>query len=138
MERNCEHCGRAYIAKSSRSKFCKEAECVRSRDAARKRRGPGGEVVVAFPVPTPADEPCGPLEAAAREELMACDRADTFAGRLALGLARRMDAGSRDTGSSVSSLSKELRAAMADATKDAPRAADAIDELKARRLARHA
>lgn len=137
MERNCEHCGRAYIAKSVRAKFCKEAECIRSRDAARKRRGPGGDVAPVVLLPTAADGECGPLERAARDELLACDRADTFAGRLALGLARRMDAGSRDTGSGVSSLSKELRAAMADATKDAPRAADAIDELKARRL-RHA
>lgn len=136
MERNCDHCGRLYAAKSSRSKFCGVPECTRDRERARNRRRAGADVV-AFPVPTPTDEPCGPLETAAHEELTACDRADTFAGRLALGLARRMDADSRDSGSGVSSLSKELRAAMAEATKDAPRAADAIDELKARRL-RHA
>ena len=140
MDRNCDHCGTSYVAKQSNSKFCGSAECRRDRERARARRKRSGlkAEVVPFPVPTPDGEPCGPLEQAARDELVACDRADSFAGRLALGLARRMDASRQDSGSSFSSLSKELRAAMAEATKDAPQAADAVDELKARRLARHA
>lgn len=140
MDRLCEHCGRVYDAQSPRAKFCKTPSCVRERDAKRQRRkkAGGSGAVVQFPSPVSDDRAAGPLEVAARVELEAAGQLESLAGQNAVAVARRMDAASSDTGSSYAALSKELRAAMGEALKDAPRVADAFDELRARRLARHA
>ena len=82
------------------------------------------------PAPSPDDVP--PLVAATRRELQAADRLDSVAGQQALKLAERMY-GLFDTGSAIAALSRELRAAMAEALKDAPRAGDSLDELAERR-----
>lgn len=141
MDRLCEHCGRSYDAQSPRAKFCKTPSCVRERDAIRQRRKKaGGSVVALRPDRGQAldGRVAGPLEVAARVELEAAGQLESLAGQNAVAVARRMDAASSDTGSSYAALSKELRAAMGEALKDAPRVADAFDELRARRLARHA
>jgi hypothetical protein len=138
MKRDCDACGRQYFAKSKRSKFCTDVECKRRRERERKRRG-GGEVVEmpgASSAPERASE--GSIAAAARAELVAAGRADTSVGRAAIALAERLELGMFDTGSSMAALSREYRATLAEALKDARVDADTVDELGERRRRRHA
>jgi hypothetical protein len=72
------------------------------------------------------------LVAAIEAELEAAGRLDTALGRQALRLAQRMHS-EFDTGSAIAALSRELRATMAEALKDATPVADPLDELAARR-----
>jgi hypothetical protein len=73
--------------------------------------------------------------AAVRAELEAADRLGTALGQQALALAERMSS-KFDTGSAVAAVSKELRAVMDAALANAATAADALDELSARRRAK--
>lgn len=75
------------------------------------------------------------LVAAYRRELDEAKVLDTPTAALVLELAERL-AGGDLTGSALAALSRELRAAMADATRNKPGRADVLDELLARRRAR--
>ena len=67
-----------------------------------------------------------------RQRLEAADRLDSPEGSHVLHLATLFALG-QHTAAGAASLSKELRAAMDAAMKDAPRAGDALDELHERR-----
>lgn len=74
---------------------------------------------------------------ATRLALEAAGRLDSPAGRNVLVLADRLDHSLKDTGSSVAAMSKQHLTALAEVLKDAPQAADEVDELEARRARRH-
>lgn len=77
----------------------------------------------------------GPLEMAARAELASVGREGSMAGAVAVHLAQLMDGGGH-TGSQTASLSRELRASLADAVAGAMPVGDWLDELQQARQAR--
>jgi hypothetical protein len=121
MQRCCDSCGEPYEAKRQTSRFC-SASC---RVAASRGR------VIELPSPNAES---GSLAAAIREELEAVGRADSALGVAALALAARIDA-KQDTGAGLASLSRELRATLAEATRGTVRSSVGAmrDELAARR-----
>ena len=128
MQRKCESCGRSYQAARPNSKFC--------GDTCRKRaqRSPkSGAVKPTEPTPSLA----AGLEAVTARELEAADRLDTVFGQAALVLARRIES-PMETGSSIASMTKQLRETMADALKGAQQVADPLDEIRARRDSKRA
>lgn len=138
MNRECDACGRRYVAKSKRSKFCADVECKRRRERERKRRR-GGEVFELPGVPlSPAPSSSGGVAEAARAELAAAGRVGTSIGRAAIALAEKLDVAVFDTGSSMAAVSREYRATLAEALKDVRVDVDQVDELGARRRRRHA
>ena len=68
-------------------------------------------------------------------ELTAAGRLDSSAGQAAVALARRIDDGA-ESSSGLASLTREMRAAMAEALSRVEASGDALDELRARREAR--
>lgn len=129
MQRACDSCGERYEAKRPSSRFCTP------RCRKRHQRNPGPD---SGPVAVPA-VPFGDsaLVTATKAELLAAGKLDTVLGQQAVRLAERM-CGLMDTGSAIASLSRELRAVMAEALADAPKAGDAMDELARRRRDRAA
>lgn len=123
MERTCDGCGNAYEAATARSQFCRTPECDRARARARKAKQRG--TVVQLPTREPADD--GSNEAITRAELAAAGRLDTIAGRNALSLARRLDAGAQDSGSSFAALAKQHLAAVEKALEGAAAVEDPIE-----------
>jgi len=129
MPATCEECGERFEAKRSTAKYCS----TRCRTRATRRRAEGRPAPAAEPrqVPAPAED-VPLLVAATIDELAKAERLSTALGQTAVKLAERI--GSRsETGSAVASLSKELRATMAEALRGSAAAADPIDELRARR-----
>jgi hypothetical protein len=83
------------------------------------------------------EQPAGSIISAYRDALRAADRLDTPEGWHVMALVHLMHSLQRSgTTSGAAALSKELRDAMAGALKGAPRAADSVDQLQARRRAR--
>jgi hypothetical protein len=129
MDHSCEGCGKRFQARRG-AKTCSATCRKRVSDRLKAVGGttaPPGNV---GPAPTPQAQP--ELVAAVAAELEAAGRLDTALGRQALRLAQRMHS-EFDTGSAIAALSKELRATMAEALKDATPVADPLDELAARR-----
>lgn len=125
MLTTCEHCGTEFQAVRRTARFC--SNTCRSR-ARRARHGNAAGV----------DDSDSDLVVQVKADLEAAGRLDSFAGRLAVQLARNLSA-SDATG--VAGLSKELRTVMAAALEgsqpapgepaaDAP---DAVDMMKERR-----
>lgn len=125
MTRNCSVCERTYTAKDPRSKYC--------GDACRKRQARGTPVRIATPV---VGETTG-LVTVTRKALESAGRLDSVQGQLAMTIAGTISAGG-DTASGLASLSKELRAVMAEALGNAKVAADEMDMLKSKRQAKRA
>jgi hypothetical protein len=124
VQRNCDRqaCRTSYEAKRSTSKFCS--------DDCRVRNASESKVV---DLPASADAPPeASVAAAVRAELDTAGRVDTTLGQAALRLAARIDGGG-DTGAGMASLSRELRATMDAALRNAAKSADRLDELAARR-----
>lgn len=104
----------------------------------KRRAKPGGTAVAVAGLPGGAAEVeylQGPLETAARAELASVGREDSMAGAVALHLARQMDRGGH-TGSQTATLSRELRASVAEAVHGAAPVGDGVDELQKRRAER--
>jgi hypothetical protein len=70
-------------------------------------------------------------------ELTAAGRLESSAGQAAIALATRIDEGA-ESSAGLAALTRELRAAMAEALANVTEAGDALDELRARREARRA
>lgn len=132
--RNCDSCGKAYTAKTARSRFCSTACRVRAS------RG------VVVPIETKAPTSRSTKEASASPELVgvlgatyreldAAERLETAYGQAAMVLARRIDAG-RDTGSAMATMTRQLRETLAEALKGARREGSKLDELTERRRQR--
>lgn len=132
MMRNCVVCGETYSAQRPQSKYCGQT--------CRKRRQRSPEVVKTreFPAETDQDADSGGavgLVESVRHALTKAKRMETTIGQQALLIAERM---SRfDTGGGTAALSRELRAIMAEALREAAEV-DPVDELNARRDAKRA
>jgi hypothetical protein len=105
-------------------KYCETCRPPRNRPNPR---------VIKLPTTAASDqsEPTG-LVASYRQRLEEAERLNTPEGEHVLLLANLL-AGSGHTAAGAASLSRELRAAMEEALKHAPRAADKLDELQERR-----
>lgn len=129
MERICGVCGAKFTGRADKL-YCKEACSKRARRAA-------GAVVTALPRSPDSPAITGRADAI-RAELIEAGRLETTLGQNALALAIRMDA-DQDAGSALAALSREMRAALAEAVKGAKAQQSSIesyrDELAARRRA---
>ena len=123
MQRKCAQCGRSYAAARPNSRFC--------GDTCRKRAQRSPKPTVAKPVKASVAL-AGGLGAVTARELEDAGRLDTVFGQAALVLARRIES-PMETGSSIASMTKQLRETMVDALKGAAVAADPLDEIRARR-----
>jgi hypothetical protein len=142
----CASCSTDFDARSSRARFC-SSKC---RTAAHYRRTKLGIPETRDPKPAPKapakgrkpkaqaepDSPTGTLGAVIAE-LTEAGRLQTSAGQAAVALATRIDAGA-ESSSGLAALTREMRAAMAEATANVAQAGDALDELRAKREARRA
>lgn len=120
MDATCAGCGETFAARSRKAKWCS--------DRCRKAK-PSSPSDVAEPDADPG------LVDSVRRELEEHEAVDTFAGQLALQLAKRL---SSPEESGISSLSKELRTVMAAALEGrTPPAAeepeDEVDQARRRR-----
>jgi hypothetical protein len=138
MRKTCAMCPTVFDAKRPSAKYCSE-KCKK-----RAQRQPGGvKAAKVVPLPPeatsePADEPLvppagGSVTAATVAKLEAAGRLDSPEGQTALALARRIDAGAAETGSSLAALARQHLATLAEAVKNAAAKADPLDELRARR-----
>jgi hypothetical protein len=124
---NAPGCGKALLPSTGKRKrlYC-DSKC-RGKAYVARRANP---VAVAAVPDQPADTS---LADVVRRDLEAAERLETLPGQIALALALRMTAAGT-TASSVASLSKELRALMAEALAGTVvRRRDLIDEIGARR-----
>jgi hypothetical protein len=130
-KRKCDSCTKTYEAKTARSKYCSPTCRVRASR---------GAVVLSLQPPSqpeadpPKADAAGIAPAVARQ-LEAAKRLDTPLGQAALTLARRIDS-SRDTGAAMASMTRELRATLADALQGVAQEGNRVDDLRARRLKR--
>lgn len=130
MRKTCEVCPAEFEAKRASAKYCSE----RCKKRAQRRPGGTGTAKVLPLPPEPTSESVGSrLAAATLAELEQAGRAETAAGQAALALARRIDAAGSETGTALAAMVREHRATLADAVRDAKKAADPLDELRARR-----
>ena len=139
MTKTCESCGGDYSPRSSRARFCSD-KC-RSRARYRREVLKQPETLAApkaKPKRTakakPEAVPTGAL-GAVLDELQAAGRLQSSAGQAAVALARRIDDGA-ESSAGLAALTREMRAAMAEALSRAEATGDALDELRARREAR--
>jgi predicted nucleic acid-binding Zn-ribbon protein len=132
----CEACGAAFEASRESAKCC-SAKCRQ-----RKRRQNGspaapkkaGKVVTLAPAPpvdnAPADDDESGMAATCRRELVKAKRLDTPLGQAALFAAQRLEHSMHDTASSVASLLREYRAALAAAVEGAVVEEDPIEAMR--------
>ena len=138
MEATCARCAQPFSTSSKRARFCS----VKCRTQATRARAQGQPEALpaAKPKrtrkPKPTDSPTGTLGAVVAE-LTEAGRLQTSAGQAAVALARRIDDGA-ESSSGLAALTREMRAAMAEATANVAQAGDALDELRAKREARRA
>lgn len=143
MEATCARCAQTFSTSSRRARFC-SPKC---RTQATRARAKGETETLAIPAkPKPkrtrkptAPEPDAPVGAlgAVLAELRAAGRLESSAGQAAVALARRIDDGA-ESSAGLAALTREMRAAMAEALSRAEATGDALDELRARREARRA
>jgi len=126
MQRECESCGLAYTARRVNSRFCSDT-CGKRAQRARAAGIP--------PRAATSDDheaPPSELERAVTRELEAVGRLQSVAGQVALELAYRV-ASPYESGAAVAGLAKQFCEAMDKALAGVDRAADPLDEIRARR-----
>jgi hypothetical protein len=131
MDRSCDVCGTSYVAKRTTSRYC-SAKC-----RMRASRGTSAKPTAPEPQEMVLERSAGPVEWATALELREIGRLETALGLQCLALARRLDAPLRDTGSAMASISRELRATLAEAKRGAGAATSPQqlrDELAERRV----
>ena len=131
MQRNCDECGTAYLAKRPSSKYC-TTRC-RTRSTRKRQGGTAVQSRPAQPAPDAAPLTPGVLADATRAELGPL--ADTADGILLLTLATRIDS-VPETAPALASLSKEFAARKAELMTHRVTTVSPMDELRARRDAR--
>lgn len=139
MQATCARCAQTFSTSSRRARFC-SPKC---RTQATRARAKGEAETLAVPAkpkrtrkPKAEAVPTGALGAVVAE-LQAAGRLDSSAGQAAVALARRIDDGA-ESSAGLAALTREMRAAMAEALSRAEATGDALDELRARREARRA
>lgn len=132
--RHCEECGAEIPPQQGPQrprKFCKVCRPPRNRPNPRLIHLP--DTPAAAPAREDDPEPVEPaMVARYRQRLEAAGRLDTDEGQHVMHLATLLASGTH-TASGAAALSKELWRARDEALRDAPRAADAVDELEERR-----
>ncbi len=125
MQRECESCGLAYTAQRASSRFCGDTCGKRSQRA----RAAGIPLLAAT-----LDDREAPseLEQAVTRELEAVGRLECVAGQIAILLAGRIG-GRRESGAATAALAKQFFVTMDEALAGVERAADPLDEIRARR-----
>lgn len=138
MRVTCARCASEFDARSKRARFC-SPKCRLEAHQARSKGEPELAPVAAKPKRKPRKkaEPIGGTLAAVTAELSAVGRLESSAGQAAVALARRIDEGA-ESSSGLAALTREMRAAMAEALARVEATGDALDELRARREARRA
>lgn len=126
MRKCCAECSAEFDAKRPIAKYCSE----RCKKRAQRKPRPAQAQPAAAPIPV---DPDSELWTATLNELTAAGRVASASGQAALLLARRLDSGLTETGSSVAAMIREHRAALADALKGATAEVNPLDELRARR-----
>lgn len=131
MERTCAECGASIPPQQGSArprKYCVLCRPPRNRPNPRVIELPDAKAA-----PEAPSRPVTGLVASYQRQLEVVERLDTPEGAHVMLLAELLVAGSH-TAAGAASLSKELRAAMEVAVKGAPRQADRLDELAARRV----
>lgn len=124
MRKTCADCGTEFEAQREARKYC-SGRCTK-----RAQRRPKADEA---PVREAPATPVGTVAEATRVELERAGRVESAVGQSALALAVRIDAGNAETGSGLATMVREHRAALADALKEAKKAGDDLDELRAKR-----
>lgn len=138
-DRPCTACGRPLESDAGpRRRLCRREDCERQRVRARvnKHRTTKAATVVELHRERPTDpNPSGSLIEAVREALDEARATDTWEGRNALALAKRMEAAGSESGSAFAALSAKLESAMDRALRPRPGQSFA-DELRRKRQER--
>jgi len=125
VKRECDECGLQYVARRGNSRFC--------GDTCGKRAQRARAAGMRLPTATvdghkaPSD-----LERATARELEAAGRLESVDGQIALLLAGRIGS-RRETGAATASLAKQFSVTMDEALGGVAKAADPLDEIRARR-----
>ncbi len=126
MQRQCESCGRSYAARRPSSRFCSGTCGKRSQRA----------TAAGMPLRAPASDDLGAppslLVEVVSRELDEVGRLGSVAGQMAVLLAQRI-ASRRETGAATAALAKQLHLTMTEALGGVAKAADPLDEIRARR-----
>ncbi len=126
MQRECESCGLAYTARRASSRFCGDTCGKRSQ-----RARAAGMPFLAASVDD-REAPPSELERVVVRELEAVGRLESVAGQIALLLAGRIGS-RRETGAATASLARQFSVTMDEALGGVAKAADPLDEIRARR-----
>ncbi len=129
MQRECDECGHCYTARRVSSRFCGDT-CGKRSQRARAAGIPPRAVTV-----DGHEAPLSELERVVARELEAVGRLESVAGQVALVLARRIGS-RRESGAATASLARQFSATMDKALAGVERAADPLDEIRARRDAK--
>jgi hypothetical protein len=122
----CKTCRKQFTRiKGSRRIYCETCRPPRTSSA---------PITELHPPTEPGPAPIGVL-GAVKAQLDKREASDTAEAAIALHLATQLDAGGH-TGSQTAALTRELRAALAEALKHASRVGDRLDELSERRASR--
>ena len=125
MQRECESCGLQYAARRVSSRFCGDT-CGKRAQRARAAGMP-------FLAATVDDrEAPSELERVTIRELEAAGRLASVAGQIALLLAGRIGS-RRESGAATAALAKQFFVTMDEALGGMAKAADPLDEIRARR-----
>jgi hypothetical protein len=133
MQKSCAVCRKPFEAKRPAAKYC--GQTCRQRAHRRPDAAAESKVLELPAEPTSELAPAvgGSVTAATVAELEAAGRLETALGQAAVALARRIDAGASEPGSSFASLVRQHGATLTEAVKDAKTAVNPLDELKSRR-----
>ncbi len=126
MQRECDACGRAYTATRPSSRFC-GGTCGK-----RSQRATATGMPLRAATPDDLGAPPSLLVEVVSRELDEVGRLGSVAGQMAVLLAQRI-ASRRETGSATAALAKQLHVTMTEALGGVAKAADPLDEIRARR-----
>lgn len=138
--RKCAHCGDPISPeRPAHTRFCKDL--CRTKATQRRRKGLPEDYAPVVRLHTGADAPGtpedqgearGPVYKATLAELQRGSRVDTPLGQAALALASRLDL-SRDSGSAMAALAKQLSDSLSEAMRGIAPKPDEVDEVRRRR-----
>jgi len=129
MQRDCASCGLQYVTRRASSRFC-GGTCQKRAERARA----AGMRLPAANLDDLGAAPSLLVEAVSRE-LDEVGRLSSVGGQMAVLLAQRI-ASRRETGAATAALAKQLSATMTWALGGVAKAADPLDEIRARRDAK--
>lgn len=128
MIRDCDVCGGRYQAKRATSRYCSD----RCRKRAQRAPAPVSRALTAVPPLTPQQLEEGPLTRATLEALEEAEVVGTALGQAALLIARKLEAPSTDTGSSIAALIKVHREVMQAALDRGKRGWSPLEDIRDR------